>query len=109
MPALFDLLEYEPEPSVRAVPGHWLLGRVHPFPDGDRRLARFVMNAMFASRRNSWTIIHLNNCDADLAALEYASVIQDIQPLAHFVADQARWSMEQQGLSVRSTPSTPHP
>ena len=30
MPALFDLLEKEPEPSVRAVLGHWLFGYIHP-------------------------------------------------------------------------------
>src|SRR2546427_6919607 len=28
MPAFFDLLEKEPEPSVRAVLGHWLFGYV---------------------------------------------------------------------------------
>ena len=35
MPALFDLLETESEPSVRAVLGHWLLGYIHPYPDGN--------------------------------------------------------------------------
>ena len=40
MPALFDLLEGETEPSVRAVLGHWLFGYVHPYPDGNGRMAR---------------------------------------------------------------------
>src|SRR5208283_4377106 len=39
MPALFDLLESKPEPSVRAVLGHWLFGYVHPYPDGNGRMA----------------------------------------------------------------------
>src|SRR5437879_6930733 len=34
MPAFFDLLEKEPEPSVRAALGHWLFGYIHPYPDG---------------------------------------------------------------------------
>jgi len=34
MSALFDLLEKESEPSVRAVLGHWLIGYVHPYPTG---------------------------------------------------------------------------
>lgn len=34
MDALFDLLEEEKEPSVRAVLGHWLVGYVYPFPTG---------------------------------------------------------------------------
>lgn len=50
MPALFDLLGNEPVPSVRAVLGHWLLGYVHPYPDGNERIERFLMNAMLASR-----------------------------------------------------------
>jgi len=49
MPALFDLLEQEPEPGVRAVLGHWLLGYIHPYPDGNGRMPRFLMNAMLAS------------------------------------------------------------
>lgn len=36
MPALFDLLEHEPVPAVRAVLGHWLLGYIHPYADGCR-------------------------------------------------------------------------
>jgi Fic family protein len=49
MPALFDLLEKETEPSVRAVLGHWMFGYIHPYPDGNGRMARFLMNAMLAS------------------------------------------------------------
>jgi len=49
MNALFDLLEKESEPSVRAVLGHWLVGYLHPYPDGNGRMARFLMNVMLAS------------------------------------------------------------
>ena len=46
MPALFDLIEAESEPSVRAVLGHWLFGYIHPYPDGNGRIARFLMNVL---------------------------------------------------------------
>ena len=95
MPALFDLLESETEPSVRAVLGHWLFGYIHPYPDGNGRIARFVMNAMLASGGYPWTVIRVESRDACLAALERASVFQDIEPFARFVADQVQWSMEQ--------------
>jgi Fic family protein len=49
MPALFDLIEQEAEPGVRAVLGHWLFGYIHPYPDGNGRMARFMMNAILAS------------------------------------------------------------
>lgn len=95
MPALFDLLEEEPEPSVRAVLGHWLFGYIHPYPDGNGRMARFVMNAMLASGGYPWTVIRVEDRDDYLAALESASIAQDIQPFAKLVADRVRWSLEQ--------------
>ena len=56
MPALFDLLESEQEPSVRAVLGHWMFGYIHPYPDGNGRMARFLMNVMLASGGYPWTV-----------------------------------------------------
>ena len=61
MPALFNLLENEPEPSVRAVLGHWLFGYIHPYPDGNGRMARFLMNTMLASGGYPWSIIRVEN------------------------------------------------
>ena len=94
MSALFDLLEFETEPSVRAVLGHWLFGYVHPYPDGNGRMARFVMNAMLASGGYPWTVIRIEDRDAYLAALESASIDQDIGPFAQFVADRVARSSE---------------
>ena len=94
MPVLFDLLESETEPSVRAVLGHWLFGYVHPYPDGNGRMARFVMNAMLASGGYPWTVIRVEDRDVYLAALESASIDRDIGPFAQFVADRVGWSSE---------------
>ncbi len=93
MPALFDLLENETEPGVRAVLGHWLFGYVHPYPDGNGRMARFVMNAMLASGGYPWTVIRVEDRDAYLAALDWASIDMDIAPFTAFVAERVRWSM----------------
>ncbi len=95
MPALFDLLDSETEPSVRAVLGHWLFGYIHPYPDGNGRMARFVMNAMLASGGYPWTVIRVEDRDVYMARLESASVDQDIGPFAQFVADRVAWSLEQ--------------
>jgi len=94
MPALFDLLEQEAEPSVRAVLGHWLFGYIHPYPDGNGRMGRFVMNAMLASGGYPWTVIRVEDRDDYLAALEAASIDQDIEPFARFVAERVQWSLE---------------
>ena len=95
MPTLFDLLEIEPEPSVRAVLGNWLFAYIHPYSDGNGRMARLVMNAMLASGGYPWTVIRVEDRDAYLAALESASIDQDIGPFAQFVADRVGWSLEQ--------------
>jgi len=87
MPALFDLLENEPSPAVRAVLGHWLFGYVHPYPDGNGRIARFLMNTMLASGGYPWTVIRVEDRDAYLAALENASINTDIRPFATFIAE----------------------
>ena len=55
VPVLFDLLEQETEPGVRAVLGHWLFGYIHPYPDGNGRMARFLMNVMLVSGGFPWT------------------------------------------------------
>lgn len=90
MPALFDLLEQETEPSVRAVLGHWLFGYIHPYPDGNGRMGRFVMNAMLASGGYPWIVIRVEDRSTYLEALEAASVDQDIGPFARFVAERVQ-------------------
>ena len=92
--ALFDLLESEQEPGIRAVLGHWLFGYIHPYRDGNGRMARFLMNAMLASGGYPWTVIRVEDRDAYLAALESASTGMDIRPFARFVAERVEWSLE---------------
>jgi hypothetical protein len=88
MPALFDLIEGEPAPAVRAVLGHWLFGYVHPFPDGNGRIARFLMNALLAGGGYPWTVIRVDDRAAYLSALETVSVESDVRPFARFIARQ---------------------
>ena len=95
MPALFDLMENEREPGVRAVLGHWLFGYIHPYPDGNGRMARFLMNAMLASGGYPWTVIRVEDRTPYLAALDSASIDLDIDPFAAFIAQRVRWSAEQ--------------
>lgn len=95
MPALFDLLEQEPEPGVRAVLGHWLFGYIHPYPDGNGRMARFLMNAMLASGGYPWTVVRVEDRAAYLGALDRASIDADIRPFATFIAERVNWSLDQ--------------
>lgn len=95
MPVLFDLIEQEPEPGVRAVLGHWLFGYIHPYPDGNGRMARFMMNALLASGGYPWTVIRVEDRAGYLTALDHASIDMDINPFSVFVAERVKWSLEQ--------------
>jgi fido (protein-threonine AMPylation protein) len=95
MTALFDLLEAETKPSVRAVLGHWLFGYIHPYPDGNGRIARFLMNAMLASGGYPWTVIRVEDREIYMEALEAASADNDIKPFTAFIAERVQWSTKQ--------------
>jgi Fic family protein len=86
MPALFDLLRAETEPSVRAVLGQFVFVYIHPYMDGNGRVGRFLMNVMMASGGYPWTIIPVENRIAYMHALEKASVGEGIAAFADFVA-----------------------
>jgi len=101
MTALCKLLEEEPEPAVRAAAGHWLFGYIHPYPDGNGRIARFLMNAMLASSGYPWTIIRVEQRQAYLAALEAASVNQDMERYADFMAGVVQKEMKARLGNVR--------
>jgi fido (protein-threonine AMPylation protein) len=90
MPALFDLLEEEEVPAVRAVLGHWMFGYIHPYHDGNGRIARFLMNVMLASGGYPWTVIRVEGRDEYLHALDSASIDGDIKPFARFVEQSIR-------------------
>ena len=106
MPAFFDLLEAKAEPSVKAVLGHWLFvvrcslfGYIHPYADGNGRMARFVMNALLASGGYPWTVIRVDDRDAYLACLDRASIDQDMEPFARFVAERVELALERTGVN----------
>jgi hypothetical protein len=86
MPVLFELLKKEPEASVRAVLGHFIFVFIHPYMDGNGRMGRFLMNAMLASGGYPWTVIPVEQRDDYMQALEQASVGENIEPFAKFLA-----------------------
>jgi hypothetical protein len=85
MPAFFDLLRNEVEPAVRVVLGHFMFVYIHPYFDGNGRMGRFLMNVMMAAGGYRWTIVPLDARTEYMAALEAASVSQDIVPFAQFL------------------------
>lgn len=86
MPVLFEMMEAEPDAAVRAVLGHFVFVYIHPYMDGNGRLARFLMNAVLASAGYVWTIIPVQLRNEYMKALDSASSEGDIGPFARLVA-----------------------
>jgi fido (protein-threonine AMPylation protein) len=86
MPAFFELLREESEPAVRVALGHFAFVYIHPYMDGNGRVGRFLMNVMLASGGYPWTVVPVEQRAAYMAALEAASVGQNIVPFADFLA-----------------------
>ncbi|RVT45497.1 cell filamentation protein Fic [Rheinheimera sediminis] len=85
MPTLFDLLAEEQNAAVRVVLGHFVFVYIHPYFDGNGRMARFIMNLMMASGGYPWTVVPVERRNEYMQALEAASVQQDIVPFTQFL------------------------
>lgn len=102
MPALFDLLSEETEASVRVVLGHFIFVYIHPYMDGNGRMGRFLMNTMLASGGYPWTVVPVEKRNSYMAALEEASVNQNIIPFTEFIAH-----LVDDGLKGKARPTLP--
>lgn len=87
MNEFFDLISEETHPAVRVVLGHFFFVYIHPYPDGNGRIGRFLMNVMCCAGRYPWTIIPVDKRNEYMQSLELASVEQDIIPFTQFLAE----------------------
>lgn len=85
MPAYFELTKTEDSPAVRVVLSHFIFVFIHPYVDGNGRMGRFIMNVMRAAGGYPWLVIPVEERDNYMAALEEASVNQNILPFAQFI------------------------
>ena len=85
MTAFFDLLKHETTSVARIVLGHFVFVFIHPYMDGNGRMARFLMNVMMAAGGFPWTVVSVDWRAEYMDALEKASTEQDIAPFAQFL------------------------
>ncbi len=84
---LFNYLKNDTELHlIKSCVFHYELEFIHPYMDGNGRMGRFLMNVMLAAGGYPWTVVPLEERDAYMAALEEASVQQNIGPFSDFLA-----------------------
>jgi len=90
MESFFDCLQHEENAAVRAVLGHYIFVFIHPYRDGNGRIARFIMNTMLASGGYSWTVIELKRRASYIDALETAHTEGNIKPFVQFIIKEIK-------------------
>jgi Fic family protein len=94
MPAFFELLKKEESASVRVVLGHFIFVYIHPYMDGNGRMARFLMNVMLASGGYPWTVLPVEERNEYMQSLEEASTSNNISRFAKFIAHHVEEGMK---------------
>lgn len=97
MEALFACMQQEPEAAVRAVLGHFMFVYIHPYPDGNGRIARFLMNTQWVAGGYPWTIIRNETRDQYMQALEQASAGGNIKSFSEFVLQEMQVDWKRTG------------
>ncbi len=74
------------EPLTRAVLAHLELVTIHPFVDGNGRVARLLMNYTLLAAGYPWVTIRTDERLPYFRALEIAQVGEDVRPLGEFLS-----------------------
>lgn len=88
MEAFFTCMQEEESPSVRAVLGHYVFVFIHPFMDGNGRIARFILNTMLASGGYPWTVVQVTRRKQYIDSLEATHVEENIEKFTNFIIDE---------------------
>lgn len=85
MTALKECISEENSFLVKAILGHFFIGYIHPFIDGNGRTARFLMNFLLIVGGYKWVVIKQETRRKYLDALEAASVDKNMIPFVDFI------------------------
>lgn len=84
---LFDEIDALPadEGYLKATLVHLWFVWIHPFPDGNGRVARFLMNTALLADRRRWLTIRVEQRGPYFAAIKHAQTNEDSVPFARFI------------------------
>ncbi len=76
------------DPIVEAILGHLILVSIHPFPDGNGRVGRFLMNAILLANGWPWLTIHEGDRGGYFDSLKKAQLDMDARDFGVFVLER---------------------
>jgi cell filamentation protein, protein adenylyltransferase len=88
-------------PIALATAFHYRFVRIHPFDDGNGRMARILMNLIIMQNGFPPAIIHTERKDEYLLALEHADQAGDIEQFTEFVGEAVVASLEMELKAAR--------
>ena len=92
MESFFHCLKNEENAATRAVLGHYIFVFIHPYMDGNGRVARFILNTMLASGGYPWTVVEVKRRTTYINALETTHTEGDIKPFIKFIVEEMQLS-----------------
>ena len=99
-PAMSDLIDWYREmertgehPIIVAATFHYRFVRIHPFDDGNGRMARLLMNMILIRHGYTVALIRLESRDDYLNHLERADRSEDLTEFIDFIASSCEYSL----------------
>ncbi len=91
------------DPITRALLVHLEFVTIHPFPDGNGRLGRLIMNLELLSGRLPWVTVRADERNAFFRSIEVAQVDRDAKPFARFLGHLIQQSIDDLESGVKRT------
>jgi len=88
MTTLMQRISELPSAMAKVILGHLMLVTIHPFPDGNGRVGRFLMNAILLSNGWPWLTIQEGERRAYFETLKEAQLNSDAGPFIEFIVDR---------------------
>ena len=81
-------------PIIIAATFHYRFVRIHPFDDGNGRMARLLMNMILIKHGYTVSLIRHDNRDEYLGQLEQADKTEDLAEFISYIADSSKYSLD---------------
>lgn len=78
--------DLEAPPLIRSAMAHWAFETIHPYPDGNGRIGRLLMNLLLGADGQPWITIVVDEGAEYFSALQRAQVDEEFGPWGRFLA-----------------------